>query len=272
MKTSSKKKGSLLSPLNGTLNGCNNNLKHETAVVVASVLHGTLEVLAGEVAGADKATVSSVAVLDWSILTTEVLGRIHSRGGDVLNRGLYKRVLGLHVTVALVLDGCVDNGCTAQVVSVVLGCIDKRGSAVDVAADVFAKVVGTVATFGVIPARVDWRMNHRGSHHGVLDWSILTTEVLGRIHSRGGDVLNRGLYKRVLGLHVTVALVLDGCVDNGCTAQVVSVVLGCIDKGGSAAHVAAVLHSTLEVLVRKVAGAINTRVQELRSIKRHLSS
>ena len=46
--------------------------------MVASVLHGTLEVLAGEVAGADKATVSSVAVLDWSILTTEVLGRIHS--------------------------------------------------------------------------------------------------------------------------------------------------------------------------------------------------
>jgi hypothetical protein len=136
--------------------------------VVASVLHGTLEVLAGEVAGADKATVSSVAVLDWSILTTEVLGRIHS--------------------------------------------------------------------------------------------------------SRGGDALNRGLDKRVLGLHVTVALVLDGCVDNGCTAQVVSVVLGCVDKGGSAAQVAAVLHSTLEVLTRKVAGAINTRVEELRSIKRHLSS
>jgi hypothetical protein len=121
-------------PLNGTLNGCNKNLEHDTAVVVASVLHGTLEVLAGEVAGADKATVSSVAVLDWSILTTEVLGRIHSsRGGDALNRGLDKRVLGLHVTVALVLDGCVDNGCTAQVVSVVLGCVDKRGSAVDVA-------------------------------------------------------------------------------------------------------------------------------------------
>ena len=65
-------------PLNGTLKGCSKNLEHETAVVVASVLHGTLEVLAGEVAGADKATVSSVAVLDWSILTTEVLGRIHS--------------------------------------------------------------------------------------------------------------------------------------------------------------------------------------------------
>ena len=244
--------------------------------MVASVLHGTLEVLAGEVAGADKATVSSVAVLDWSILTTEVLGRIHSsRGGDALNRGLDKGVLGLHVTVALVLDGCVDNGCTAQVVSVVLGCVDKRGSAVDVAADEIAGVVvsGTVATFGVVSARVDWRMNHRGSHHGVLDWSILTTEVLGRIHSsRGGDALNRGLDKRVLGLYVTVALVLDGCVDNGCTAQVVSVVLGCVDKGGSAAQVAAVLHSTLEVLTRKVAGAINTRVEELRSIKRHLSS
>ena len=50
----------------------NENLEHETDVVVASVLHGALEVLAGEVAGADKATVSSVAVLDWSILTTEV--------------------------------------------------------------------------------------------------------------------------------------------------------------------------------------------------------
>ena len=135
--------------MNGTLNGCNKNLEHDTAVVVASVLHGTLEVLAGEVAGADKATVSSVAVLDWSILTTEVLGRIHS--------------------------------------------------------------------------------------------------------SRGGDALNRGL-------------------DNGCTAQVVSVVLGCVDKRGSAAQVAAVLHSALEVLARKVAGAINTRVEELRSIKRHLSS
>ena len=241
--------------LNGTIKGCN-NLVQETAVVVASVLDGTLEVLAGEVAGADKATVSSVAVLDWSILTTEVLGRIHSRGGDVLNRGLDKGVLSLHVTVALVLDGCVDNGCTAQVVSVVLGCIDKRGSAVDVAADVIAIVVvsGTVATFGVVSARVDWRMNHRGSHHGVLDWSILTTEVLGRIHSsRGGDALNRGL-------------------GNGCTAQVVSVVLGCVDKRGSAAQVAAVLHSALEVLTRKVAGAINTRVEELRSIKRHLSS
>jgi hypothetical protein len=191
--------------LNGTLKGCY-DLVEETAVVVASVLDGTLEVLAGEVAGA------------------EVLGRIHSRGGDVLNRGL-----------------------------------DKGGSAVDVAADVIAIVVvsGMVATFGVVTARVDWRMNHRGSQRGVLDchWSVdvvasvldgtlevlagevAGAEVLGRIHSRGGDVLNRG------GL----------------------------DKG-SATQVAAVLHSTLEVLTRKVAGAINTSVQELRSIKRHLSS
>jgi hypothetical protein len=223
--------------------------------VVAAVLHGALEVLAGEVAGA--------------INTTEV-GPINSRGG--IDKGV------LHVAGANNSRGGIDKG-----VLHVAGAINSRGGDVfDRGMDnrgVIAKVAarGTVAAFGVIAARVDWRMNHRGSH--VLNWSIVATEVLGRVHSRGGDVLNRGLDKRVLGLHVTVALVLDRSIDNGCAAKIAGAInsrgVAAVNRGGDGRGVAAVLHGALEVLAGEVAGAIQARAEEWSSnisVKRHLRS
>jgi hypothetical protein len=207
--------------------------------VVAAVLHGALEVLAGEVAGAIKAT---------------EVGPINSRGG--IDKGV------LHVAGANNSRGGIDKG-----VLHVSGAINSRGGDVfDWGMDnrgVIAKVAarGTVAAFGVIAARVDWRMNHRGSH--VLNWSIVATEVLGRVHSRGGDVLNRGLDKRVLD---------DRSIDNGCAAKIAGAINS---RGGDGRGVAAVLHGALEVLAGEVAGAIKARAEEWSSnisVKRHLRS